>query len=505
MLALSRALAAARQSRRFRWSVSRGKLATAALGAVLVLGCDAPGGKIVGGPLDGPARPRLVLEHPGTGGWARVPLEDVDAPGPTPNSTPTPTSGEEEAFSLAADALLEDYLAYAAANNPALRAAFYRWRAAVERIGQATALPDPMVGYGYFLEDFTARRAMEQHVFELSQTFPWFGKLQLRGDAAALAADSAAQEYEAARLGLFLDVRRAHAELYQLGREIELMEANLQLLGQAEAIVRSRFRLGQAMHADLARVQVELGRMEDRLRQVSDMRRPATARFNMVLNRAADAPIALPREIRDDRLGGEPGELLAALLRDNPRLHALETDVERERTEARLAGREYYPDVTVSAMAAIRGEDPLLARISINLPIWREKYAAGVREANARRIATAYMRHDEVNRLSAELQEALYEHDDAQRRLELYGGTLIPKATESRQASLAGLQAGTTSFLELLDAERTLLEFQLAESRARADRAIALARLDALVGRPVPRSTVRVAPDTQSTPTEPAP
>jgi outer membrane protein, heavy metal efflux system len=392
-----------------------------------------------------------------------------------------------DAVSLDDDAALADYLAYAAANSAALRSAFYRWRATVERIPQATSLPDPMLGYGYFLESFTARRPMEQHIFELSQTFPWFGKLRLAGDAASLAAEAAAHEYESMRLSLFLDVRRAYYELYQLGRDVEVTRDNLELLSQFEAIVRARFRAAQATHADVVRVQVELGRMEDRLRQLNDLRRPAAARFNAVLNRSPEAPIVWPRHIPDERLDTGSHELLARLREGNPGLHAMESEVERERTETRLARRNYYPDVTVGGMYALRGNDPLLARISINVPIWPGRYAAGVREASARRIAAAYARHEEVNRLGAELYEVLFDHDDAQRRIELYSATLLPKARESLQASLTAFQGGTTTFLELLDAERTLLEFQLAESRARTDRAIALARLDALVGSPVPR------------------
>ena len=47
---------------------------------------------------------------------------------------------------------LEDYLAYAAFNNPGLEAAFNRWKAAVERVPQVRALPDPRFTYVYYIE-----------------------------------------------------------------------------------------------------------------------------------------------------------------------------------------------------------------------------------------------------------------------------------------------------------------------------------------------------------------
>jgi outer membrane protein, heavy metal efflux system len=399
---------------------------------------------------------------------------------------------------------LADYLAYAALNSPALQASFHRWRAAVERIPQANSLPDPMLGYGYFLEDFTARRGMEQHVFELSQTFPWFGKLRLRGDVAAQAADAAAHEYEATRLNLFLGIRQAYYELYQLQRQAEVADENLALAKQIESVARARYRAGEAPHADLIRAQVELGRMEDSVREIAAMRRPAAARLNAALNRAPDAPVAWPAQITEERLGDDAADLLAALRERNPRLRAMQAEVELERIETDLARLDGYPDVTLGGMYALRGDDPLQARIAINLPLWRERYAAAAREANLRRLAAAYSQQDESNRLGFELQEALFAHDDAQRRLELYRSTLIPKARESLQASLTAFQAGASTYLDLLDSQRTLLEFELSESRARADRASALARLDALVGQPVLRlpdpESPRHAPATESQP-----
>lgn len=394
---------------------------------------------------------------------------------------------EARGAALGADATLDDYLAFAAANNRGLEAAFYRWRAAVERLPQVRALPDPMLSYGYFLEDFTARRGMEQHVFELSQTFPWFGKLRLREDAAAKAADAAASEFEAQRLMLFLEVRRAYYELYQLHRETEITRDNLDLLGQIEAIARSRFRVGTATHPDTVRAQVELGRMEDRLRELEQMRRPAVARLNAALNRPADAEVSPPSSVPAERLAGDPDQLLALLLNQSPRLQAMVSELERARVESELARRDRYPDFMIGGMYALRGDDPALLRVGVNLPLWREKYDAAEREAMFRRLSVAALRHDEQNRLAAELHESIFMHNDAQRRLELYSATLLPKAEESLQASLTAFKAGTAGFLDVLDAERTLLEFRLAEIRARTDRAVSLARLDALVGQPVPR------------------
>jgi outer membrane protein TolC len=67
----------------------------------------------------------------------------------------------------------------------------------------------------------------------------------------------------------------------------------------------------------------------------------------------------------------------------------------------------------------------------------------------------------------------------------LYGDTLLPQAEQSLKVTEEGYRAGTTDFLNLIDAERLLLEFQLAHERALVDREIAAAQLEKLVGKPL--------------------
>ena len=101
---------------------------------------------------------------------------------------------------LKGDAGLPELLRYAALNNPGLASAFSRWKAAVERVPQVKALPDPRFTYRYFIEEVETRVGSQRQSFGIAQTFPWFGKLSLRGDAASEAAKAEYQRYEAVKL-----------------------------------------------------------------------------------------------------------------------------------------------------------------------------------------------------------------------------------------------------------------------------------------------------------------
>ncbi|MHC5016599.1 MAG: TolC family protein, partial [Planctomycetota bacterium] len=264
-------------------------------------------------------------------------------------STPSAIHGDEAAQPpvLGADARLEDYLRYAALENPGLEAMFQEWKAAVERLPQVSALPDPRFTYGYYLGEVETRVGPMQQSLALSQTFPWFGKLQDREDAAARHANAAYERFEAARLALFLRVERAYNELFFLKRSIDITGDNIELLQQFERVVRTRYRVAAAGYPDIIKIQVELGTLEDRLRQLRDLRDPYTARLNAALNRPSHSPLAWPPAVSEREVSISDEVLMAALADRNPELLALQEEIERERINAEIARKDGYPDFTV--------------------------------------------------------------------------------------------------------------------------------------------------------------
>ena len=405
----------------------------------------------------------------------------------TPDSPPVPALGE--------DATLQDCLAYAVRNNPGLAAALERWKAEVERIPQARTLPDPSLNY-----DLEAMQDSRQHMVTLNQTFPWFEKLSLRAAVAREEADVARQRYQAEKLNLDFRVKDAYYEYYYLGRAIAVVRENRDLVKYLEEVVRTRYKAAAAGHPDVIRAQVELGKLDDQLRSLEDLHKPALARLNAALNRPAASPLAWPPSAPYEAVGADDVEILARLAEENPDLKAMDHEIARERRSVDLAGKDYLPDWMVGAgymserMSGDGTDEGVTVMTGITLPIWREKYAAGVREAQARHEAALRARTDRANALGAEVQMVLYRVRDAARKINLYHDTLLPKARESLKATEAAYRAGQATFTDLVDAERVLLEFRLASERALADHAQRRAELEMLVGREIPR-TAPISPE----------
>ncbi len=391
---------------------------------------------------------------------------------------------------LADAATTDDYVRYALYHSPEVESAYQRWRAAVERLPQARALPDPRADFEY---DFRSDEAM----IGAMQEFPWPGTLRAREEAAGRGAASAWREFEAARLAVAERVTIAVHETAYLDAAIGITRENLDLLSSLEQVIRARYRVGAGSHPELIRAQVELGELEDRLTQLLAMRPALVAELNAALNRPLDAAVLAMGRV-PGRVVRESAAALAGVARAaNPDLLALDERAEEQRRIERAARLEGLPGfgagVEYTFLEKDMGEDldgdPIKLRLGMSVPLWREKYNAAVREAMALRLAISHEREGAANRVAADVARAWFEHTDAHRRVGLYERTLIPKAEESLRASLAGFRAGETSFLDLLDTERTLLEFAMSAERARADRSIALARLNRLVGTMLPTET----------------
>jgi outer membrane protein TolC len=402
-------------------------------------------------------------------------------------------SAEEGAPDLPPEPNLEDFLRVAELRSPGLEASRRLWQAEVEGVDAAGSFPDPKVSFAWFAREVETRVGPQKSRISLRQRLPWFGKLRLKEAAAEEGARATRAQYADRRLELRRDVTLAWLELYWLGRAVALTQENLDLLVNLERVIRERYRISRADHADLIRMQVELGVVENQLHSLQDRLRPATSRMNALLHRPEAAVVPLPEALPEWPIAPESINVFDFIRRDSPRLQEGRRRVAQADAGKRLADRGRWPDWTIG-VDWIRtdnalnpalddsGKDPFVVSLSVNVPVFRGKWDAPARAARER-VAFAQANYDvEEDRLRVRAEEILFEWRDADRRVGLYRDALLPKARESYEAVDTAYRTGQGAFLDLMDAERTLLEFELEEERALADRGRSAAKLEYLMG-----------------------
>ncbi len=406
-------------------------------------------------------------------------------------------ASDEKDLALADDAGLSDYLAAAALNNPGLESAYYRWQAALEKVPRMRSLPDPRLDYAYFIREVETRVGPQKQRFSLSQTFPWFGKLQLRRDIAAEGANAERERYEMAKLALFYRVTSAYSEYYYLARAVAVSEEHVRLMKQWVNVAGTRYQAANAPFGDVIRAELELEKLEDRLAGEIDLRSALSAKLAAAIGTPSGRILPWPNESPDTEAPGSDEEMERWVRERNPELRAYESAAAGEEAGARLAGKSYFPDFTLgiemidtdeARMPGVTdsGKDPLVAKLSMTVPLWFGAHRAEKREAEARYLAAIGARSERENTLMADLRVALYHFRDAGRRMDLYRDRLLPKAREALEVTRQSYAAGSADFTDLIETERTVLELERSYERARADRAIRLAELEMLAGWEVP-------------------
>ena len=128
------------------------------------------------------------------------------------------------------------------------------------------------------------------------------------------------------------------------------------------------------------------------------------------------------------------------------------------------------------------GRDAVLLGVGFNVPLYRKRIEAGVREAEARTVADT-RRYDSLKDRTQEQVKDLFVRARSQEELlQLLHEDIIPKADQTRRVSLSSYPRGDVDFAELIDDWRQSLKFQLAYQRQESQLRQTLASLERVVG-----------------------
>jgi outer membrane protein TolC len=393
------------------------------------------------------------------------------------------TEVEKSIFAPGEQLKLGSLLDYAVENSHELKSIYFRWQASENRAPQVASLPDPKLTYGYFIEQVQTKTGPQDQTMGVSQTLPWFGKLPLKEKIAVKQAEAEYQDYVAAHLNLTSEIKKAYYEYLWLHDALQINRDHINLLKVVESVASIRFKSGKVSQSTLVQIQVEQGRLEDRVKELEALKAPLSSAIYASVGLPAGE--LLPRPVKDVKplpdLNGE--ELKVLVEQFNPDLEKIRLLKERADLSVKLADKGYYPDLTFgfSYIDTDGGDDPTLATVSLNLPIWRNSLDAAKREAVNKRESLNELLKKTTLDLSSKIDLQVYYYENNLRKNKLYQNALIPKAQQSIDLALKEFETGRSGFSELLDAERTLLEFLLSAKRYSADAYKHLAEIENIV------------------------
>jgi outer membrane protein TolC len=386
---------------------------------------------------------------------------------------------------------LELLVKIALERNPELKEALARTKAGIEEVRRAGALDDPMLkfeAWGIPLNTPLAFNQDQTNMLGLRQNFPFPGNLSLKSEAALRDAESTYQMYRDRRLDVALRLKKAYLDYYSMSREVDIHLEHVGIMRDMERITDIKYRNGAVNQQDVLKPQVELILLHNDVLAMTQHLESDKAAINALLNRPPDAPLGKPKEPTFPVETFDVQDLSTKAL-SRPDVLAAQLRARATEASAKVASREAnLPDFSVGAdywQQPGMPNDAWGLMFSVNLPWFTGKHGAEVAKLEHALRADRAAVETAQNKALFEVRDAWFKVESARKSLVLFKGELLPKSTQSADVSRANYEKDKASFLDLLDAERSLRDVKLKYSQALVQYEMAVADLERAVGRPV--------------------
>jgi len=376
------------------------------------------------------------------------------------------------------------------ANNPAIKEAENRWRAAQERVRQANAWDDPRIAGDSRVRryvDVPPNAFMDQSL-AVEQLIPITGKNLVRGRAAAAAALSIFEEVRRAELDVIARARASFFRLANAYEQLEINSKNLVSLRQIADISRSKYETGVESAANVLVAETDYSKLLETRRDLERSLSDAESQLNTLMNRDAFAPIGAPVAVSINEANLSLSGLRAITLAQRPEVNMARAKIDNEKSKLQLARRAWIPDPALMVKGqryndTSQAVSELDAGVSFTVP-WVNpgKYSAGVREARAS-VAAAEQGFDREQKEALRLlRDQLEKIETTHHHVDLFRDKLVPQARQAFEATRLSYESGKATFLDWISAQRNVRDIEATGREHLADYQVAVAELEAVIG-----------------------
>lgn len=357
---------------------------------------------------------------------------------------------------------LHQVLSLALMKNPELASFSWEVRAKEAKTLQESLFPNPEIGVE--VEEFGgtgARRSFDasQNTILLSQLVEQGGKRSKRTAVAALERDLAGWDYETKRLDVLTDVTKTFVEVLAAQKQLILTEELVHLSEQVFNTVSTRVQAGKVSPVEEIKAKVALSssRIErERARQALE-----AARKRLAATWGSTSPAFASAAGELDAITPIPSaERLSSLVAQNPDIARWVAENKQRRAALDLEKAKQLPDLTLSGGLRRFNEtddNAFVMGLALPLPLF-DRNQGGILAARFR-LAQADKEREAVEvQVRTALAEAYQALSTAFSEAMALKNDVVPGAQSAFDAAQKGYREGKFGFLDVLDAQRTLVE-----------------------------------------------
>lgn len=396
--------------------------------------------------------------------------------------------------------VLSQALALALTGSPKLAAFSQEIRAREAATLQANLLPNPT--FGVQASNFANNKLKgpdgDAITLNLSQLVELGGKRAARAEFARLNQNLANWDYETQRINVLTQVTQAYIAVLVTQQRLLLAEKLLDLAVQVVKISAAKVRSGSV--APLEETKAKVMQASSQIEQQRAQQQLAASRLRLANSWGSTQ--ALFKSVQGDLDNIQQPPELQALIRRitaNPDLARWVTEMNQRQALIDMEKSKAIPDITfnVGTNTYLDGNDyNLNAGFSIPLSIF-DRNQGNIFAAERRLHKAQDERRDaEVNTMTT-LKTVYQQLAAAYREVTTLRSDVIPGAESAFNAASRGYRLGEFGFLDVLDAQRTLVSVKTQYLQAQADYHLNVAKIERLIGGALSPSSVKINEATQ--------
>ena len=386
---------------------------------------------------------------------------------------------QANAQDIAGPLRLDQAVRLALEHNPSLTAARREVGATEAQLLQGSLRPNPE--FNYQADDLS--KASRTSTIELGVPIETGGKRDARMRAAGLGREVAQADLGSTELRVRGAVISAFFDVLAAQELRATAEDSVKIAQRATDIAAKRVAAGKVSPVEETRARVAEAGARVALTQADSDLRNARRRLASLWGNASPAFTEASGDV--EQMPPLPtADDVAQRLAGAPQLLRAQRELERRKSLVSLEQSRAVPDVTVSVglkrSVEITGDQALVA-LKVPLPVFNRNQGNLQEALQREEKAAAELQAARVS-LSSAARQALENVASRRQEAELLHNEVLPGARSAYEAATIGFENGKFSFLEVLDAQRTLIAAKSQYLNALANVHRANSELESLIG-----------------------
>ena len=304
-----------------------------------------------------------------------------------------------------------------------------------------------------------------------------WGKIRRSNEAARALLLSTEENQRTVILSLVSAVAASYVDLRSLDRELEIAENTLKSRENTFQLFKLRFDQGVISELELRQAQLEYETARATVPAIQKLISRQENLISILLGRNP-GPIARGKAVDQFALPAVPAGLPADLLEQRPDIRQAEQELIAANARIGVAKAAYFPSISLTGAFGVESEElsDLFTRqaqtwsfgVPLKVPIFTAGAISGqVKQAEAIQKQALLRYQQTIQQSFREVNNALVDHGKTREQLQTQREQVETASAYARLAKIK-YDNGYASYLEVLDAERSLFSVQLAYARTEA-------------------------------------